>query len=138
MRPVSARPFAGISIIATGRTAFAAAADERPDLVLLGMGDDGHTASLFPGTDALEVTDRSYVANWVAGKDTWRLTATFPLLWSAREIVFVVTGKAKAAMLARIIDQQEPLPAQRVAAGNPNTTWFLDEAAASLLTTNPQ
>ena len=67
-------------------------------LILLGMGDDGHTASLFPGTDALDVTDRSYVANWVAAKDDWRLTATLPLLWSAQRTVFLVTGDAKAEL----------------------------------------
>lgn len=121
------------------RAAFAAADEQgRPGLVLLGMGDDGHTASLFPGTDALEVTDRSYVANWVGDKGTWRLTATLPLLWAAREVVFIVTGEAKAAMLARIIEGHEPFPAQRVAAGNTNTSWFLDEAAASQLRKTPR
>jgi 6-phosphogluconolactonase len=105
----------------------------RPGLVLLGMGDDGHTASLFPGTDALEVVDRDYAAVWVEGKATWRLTATLPLLWSARHIVFVVTGDHKADMIRRVVGDGEPLPAQRVAAGAESVTWMLDEAAAAHL-----
>lgn len=104
-----------------------------PDIVMLGIGDDGHTASLFPGTAALEIVDRPYVANRVEQKDTWRLTATLPLLWSAREIVFLVTGAAKASVLARIIEGEEPLPSQRVAAGARNAVWLVDAAAASRL-----
>ncbi len=120
------------------RAAFAAGdADGRPSLVLLGMGDDGHTASLFPGSAALDERQRYYVANWIDGKQTWRLTATFPLLWSARRLVFLVTGEAKAAVLARIFDDGEPFPAQRAAAGNPATTWHVDAAAASQLRATP-
>lgn len=106
----------------------------RPGLVLLGMGDDGHTASLFPGTAALEERRSTYVANWVADKDTWRLTATLPLLWSARRIFFIVTGEAKATMVRRIVEEREPFPAQQVAAGAEDVSWFLDDAAASRLT----
>jgi 6-phosphogluconolactonase len=111
--------------------------DGRPGLVLLGMGDDGHTASLFPGTTALEERERTYVANWVESKEAWRLTATFPLLWSARRIFFVVTGETKGDMLRRILEGGEPFPAQRVAAGAEDATWFLDAAAASRLTASP-
>ncbi|MGD2051456.1 MAG: 6-phosphogluconolactonase [Acidimicrobiia bacterium] len=105
-----------------------------PDLILLGLGDDGHTASLFPGTAALEERSRSYVANWVAAKDTWRLTATMPLLWSAAELVFVVAGEAKATKVAAVIEDEAPFPARQVAAGARAVTWLLDEAAASRLT----
>lgn len=105
-----------------------------PDLVLLGMGDDGHTASLFPGTKGLDVMDRDYAAVWVADKNTWRLTATFPLLWSSERIVFVVTGHAKAPVVRRILEKGEPLPAQRVAEGAADVTWVLDQAAAAQLT----
>ncbi|MEA3511666.1 MAG: 6-phosphogluconolactonase, partial [Actinomycetota bacterium] len=66
----------------------AAELDPDPDVVLLGMGDDGHTASLFPGTEALEVNRSGYVANWVPKFDTWRLTATVELLSSARHLLF--------------------------------------------------
>jgi len=103
----------------------------RPGLVLLGMGDDGHTASLFPGTDALELTRSGYVANWVPSKDTWRLTATMPLLWSAEHLVFVVTGTTKARVVASILDRGRDYPAQRVASGASRVTWLLDEAAAA-------
>ncbi len=109
-----------------------------PGLVLLGMGDDGHTASLFPGTDALELTRTGYVANWVPEHDTWRLTATMSLLWSAQHLVFVVTGESKATMLAKILERHRELPAQRVAAGATRVTWLLDEAAASELTSVPR
>ena len=111
-----------------------AAENGRPGLVLLGMGDDGHTASLFPGTAALDERSRSYVANWVEDKGVWRLTATLPLLWAAKQICFLVTGAAKAEMIRRILEDGEPLPAQQVAAGAAHVTWYLDEAAASRLT----
>jgi 6-phosphogluconolactonase len=109
-----------------------------PDLVLLGLGDDGHTASLFPGTAALEERSRSYVANWVEAKDMWRLTATMPLLWAAAELVFVVAGEGKAAKVAAVIDEEAPFPARQVAAGARAVTWLLDEAAASRLRTRPR
>ena len=104
---------------------------DRPDMVILGMGDDGHTASLFPGTDALHETDTSYVANFVPDKG-WRLTATVPLLHSARHLVFLVTGPAKARVLAAVL-AGETFPATLVAAGAENTTWLIDEAAAAHL-----
>lgn len=120
------------------RAAFAAGdPDGRPGTVLLGMGDDGHTASLFPGSKALDERQRYYVANWIDAKETWRLTATFSLLWSARRLLFLVTGEAKASMLARILEGGEPLPAQRAAAGNPAATWYVDAAAASQLRASP-
>lgn len=103
-----------------------------PGLVLLGMGDDGHTASLFPGTEALAVTDQSYVANWVEAKNDWRLTATLPLLWSAAHVVFLVTGAAKAAVLADVLAGAD-YPAGRVGRGATRTTWLLDDAAASAI-----
>lgn len=108
-----------------------------PDLVLLGIGDDGHTASLFPGTAALDEAQPGYVANWVAAKDTWRLTATYPLLWSARHVAFLVSGTGKAAVLADILGNGD-YPAARVARGAANVTWLVDEAAAGKLTTLPR
>ncbi len=107
--------------------------DARPDLVLLGIGDDGHTASLFPGSDALDEPERGYVATWVAAKDAWRLTATLPLLAAARKVMFLVTGSGKAPAIAAILRDAEPLPARRVAEAADDVTWFLDAAAASHL-----
>ena len=106
---------------------------DRPDLVLLGMGPDGHTASLFPGTDALEASGRGYVATWVDTLGTWRLTATAPLLHAARRLVFLVSGADKAGMLRSILVDEEPLPAGLVAAGAKDVTWLLDAAAAAEL-----
>ena len=106
-----------------------------PDLVLLGIGEDGHTASLFPETAALEVTDRWFVANWVSDKDAWRLTATLSLLHAARDIIFLASGGSKAAPLARILqgDDQPPLPARLVLEGAADVTWLIDRAAAAEL-----
>jgi 6-phosphogluconolactonase len=108
----------------------------RPDLVLLGMGDDGHTASLFPGTDAL-TAEGVYLATWVADKKTWRLTASMPLLRSARQVIFLIAGDSKADVLAEIIDRARPYPAQQVAAGADSVLWMVDEAAASRLRSVP-
>ncbi len=105
-----------------------------PEVVFLGMGADGHTASLFPGTAALDVDRFGYVANWVPAFESWRLTATSTLLRAARTIVFLVTGQTKAPALREILEGDAILPARIVADGAGETTWVLDEAAASLLT----
>ena len=102
----------------------------RRSIVMLGMGTDGHTASLFPGTTALEVSGRSYVANFVPQLDVWRLTATFELLGTAHIVIFLVTGEAKAAMVVRIAAGDD-VPAARVGAQE-RVVWLMDEAAASL------
>ena len=108
-----------------------------PDVVLLGIGDDGHTASLFPGTVALESVHLGYVANWVESKEAWRLTATLPLLWSANELVFIVTGEGKAEVLKEMLIDGIAHPAQRAAENAVAVTWFIDTAAAALLVPNP-
>jgi 6-phosphogluconolactonase len=104
-----------------------------PDIVLLGLGNDGHTASLFPGTSALADRTNRFVANWVAAKDAWRLTATLPLLWSAAEIIFIVSGPGKAQVVHEIIDDGVAYPAQQVATAARRVTWYLDEPAAAQL-----
>ncbi len=108
-----------------------------PDLVLLGIGEDGHTASLFPGTEALDVEDRWYVANWVPAKEAWRLTATLPLLRAARHVLFLVSGQRKATVLAKILedDDRPAPPARLVLEGGGDITWLVDRAAASELRT---
>ena len=98
-------------------------------VTLLGMGDDGHTASLFPGTRALSVDNMSYVANWVPVHDTWRLTASYRALAMSNIVMFVVTGEGKADAVSRITRGGD-LPAGRVEASE-QVIWLLDEAAAS-------
>ena len=98
------------------------------DLIWLGMGADGHTASLFPGTAALDERERLVVANWVPSLDAWRMTLTYPVLNAAREAMFVVNGADKADAVARIRSGSHDLPAARVRAGR--TLWLVDAAAA--------
>lgn len=105
-----------------------------PDLMLAGIGDDGHTLSLFPGSAALEITDLDYAAVWVESKQDWRLTATFPLAHRSERIMVLVSGESKAAALAEILSptQTPALPARRLMDGAAPVTWLVDAAAASL------
>ncbi|MFO7292211.1 MAG: 6-phosphogluconolactonase [Acidimicrobiia bacterium] len=111
--------------------------DGRADLILLGMGDDGHTASLFPGTAALDAPEsRWYVDNYVPKLDAHRLTATYRFLRAAHRILFLVTGEAKAPALRQVLepaDGEEVLPARGVLGGDAEVIWMVDEAAASQL-----
>jgi 6-phosphogluconolactonase len=100
----------------------------RFDLIWLGMGADGHTASLFPGTAALAERERLVVANWVPSLDAWRMTLTYPVLNAAREAMFVVNGADKADAVARVRSGIDVPPAGRVRAGR--TRWLVDAAAA--------
>ena len=98
----------------------------RHDLILLGLGDDGHTASLFPGTAALDETERKVVANFVAKVDAWRLTFTLPLINSARRICFLVNGHKRPELIERVLAGDAELPASRVTG---NVTWIIGEPA---------
>jgi 6-phosphogluconolactonase len=109
-------------------------ATPRFDWIFLGVGADGHTASLFPGTAALTETKRPVAANFVKDLDSWRLTLTFPTLDAARECVFLAQGSEKAEIVARVFAQDGDLPAARVSAGR--TIWMVDRAAASASTTS--
>lgn len=106
------------------------------DLVLLGIGTDGHTASLFPGSTALAEQNRLVLACQMPGSNAWRMTMTYPLLRAARQIVFFATGAGKAPILARIFSQ-EVVPAELPAAGlrdaDAQVTWILDADAARLV-----
>jgi 6-phosphogluconolactonase len=100
------------------------------DLIWLGMGVDGHTASLCPGDDALKIADRLVVATWPPGYDTPRLTLTYPVLNAAREVTFLVVGADKAETLAAVRAGAD-LPAARVHAER--VSWLVDLAAAGQL-----
>jgi 6-phosphogluconolactonase len=108
----------------------------RFDLILLGMGPDGHTASLFPDSAALAETSRLVVANWVAKFNTYRITFTFPVLNRAAEVMFMASGADKADMLHQVLEGANTplLPSQRVQPNDGTLLWMLDKAAASKLT----
>ena len=104
----------------------------RFDLILLGTGPDGHTASLFPGTAALNETQRLVVANWVPKFNTHRITFTFPVLNAAACVIFLASGPDKAAILHEILENRAAdLPSQRVQPTNGKLIWMVDEPAAS-------
>lgn len=105
-------------------------AGKRPDLILLGMGEDGHTASLFPGSLALDETSRLFVANNIPETGETRLTATYPLLWSARRLLVMATGEPKAPALAEAF-AGGPVPTARIGEGDAEVEWHVDRAAAS-------
>ncbi len=107
----------------------------RFDLILLGMGPDGHTASLFPDSPALDEQSRLMVANWVAKFNTYRITFTFPVLNRAAEVMFLASGADKAEMLRQVLEGKStpPLPSQRVQPSDGKLLWMLDEAAAAKL-----
>jgi len=97
------------------------------DLIWLGMGADGHTASLFPRSAALGERRRWVMGNWAPSIEAWRMTLTYPVLNAGREVMFVVTGAEKAAAVRAIRSGQSDLPAGRVRARR--TRWILDAAA---------
>lgn len=108
----------------------------RFDLVLLGMGEDGHTASLFPGTAATSEKAAWVVANWVEQLKEFRLTLTSPAINSAARIMFLVTGANKASRLAAVLNgpfQPDVLPAQLIKPDQGELIWMVDKAAAALL-----
>jgi 6-phosphogluconolactonase len=106
------------------------------DLIFLGLGEDGHTASLFPETAAIHETDRLVVAHYVPKLDATRLTFTPVLLNAAQRVIFLVSGAGKASILARVLeDREDPdhFPAQIVRPAAGSLEWFIDQPAASAL-----
>lgn len=108
----------------------------RFDLILLGMGDDGHTASLFPFSNALNETEKIAVSNRVEKLDTIRLTLTFPAINNAANVIFLIGGAAKAGALKEVLEgapQPEKFPSQNVEPTNGNVFWLVDAPAAQFL-----
>jgi 6-phosphogluconolactonase len=109
----------------------------RFDLVLLGMGSEGHTASLFPGTKALHEKKRIAVSNWVGKLLSDRVTLTAPAINKAACVIFMVTGADKAPALTAVLErvyEPEQLPAQLIRPANGTLLWLVDTAAGGLLT----
>jgi 6-phosphogluconolactonase len=105
------------------------------DLILLGMGDDGHTASLFPGTPALRETKHRAVANPVPRLNTTRLTMTAPFINRAREVLLTVTGANKASRLSEVLEgprDPERLPVQLIAPTSGKLSWLVDASVADM------
>jgi 6-phosphogluconolactonase len=108
----------------------------RFDLVALGMGEDGHTASLFPHTQAIHEMSRLVTANQMPRKDTWRITLTWPVINHASSVFFLIAGADKAAILKEVLTgprDPERLPSQLIWPASGILTLILDKAAAALL-----
>jgi 6-phosphogluconolactonase len=101
----------------------------RHDLILLGLGGDGHTASLFPDTGGLEETTRRVIANFVPKFDSWRLTFTFPLINHSRQICFLANATKNADLIERVLRGDPQLPASRVKATAGDVTWILGQSS---------
>ena len=112
-------------------------AGARIDLVLLGLGEDGHTASLFPGSAAVHERTRWVMAARAVAASMWRITLTPAVINAAAEVLFLVSGDAKAGILRRVIEgprRPQELPAQAIAPSNGRVRWCVDAAAAADLT----
>lgn len=106
------------------------------DLIMLGMGEDGHTASLFPKTHGLHTNQRLVIANYIPQKNTWRMSLTFECINKGRHVVIYVLGKSKAQMVKKVLlSQYDPdtLPVQRIGIPTRRSLWILDRDAASEL-----
>jgi 6-phosphogluconolactonase len=104
------------------------------DLVLLGVGTDGHTASLFPGSKALNVIDKLAEAEYYEKYETWRVTLTLPVINNAQNIFFLAEGNSKSEIIKEIFTNENlNLPAQMVKPVNGKLTWFIDKEAGKLL-----
>lgn len=105
------------------------------DLAFLGMGPDGHTASLFPGTDALQETKHRAVANFVPKFNAWRVTMSAPFINRARRVVFLVAGADKAERVSEVLEgprDTDRLPSQLIRPTDGQLTWILDAQAAGM------
>lgn len=108
----------------------------RLDLILLGLGGDGHTASIFPGSEVLQETTRLVAAPWVEKFNTHRITMTLPLVNNGASVVFLVSGAEKAEIVKEVLHGPKQYPAQYVQPANGELVWMLDKAAAALISGN--
>jgi len=120
------------------RRTFALKTGEFPrfDLILLGMGNEGHTLSLFPGTKALHEAQRVVTRNWIGKLYTERITLTAPAANAAANVIFMVTGSDKACALKAVLEgphEPEQLPAQMIQPADGSLAWLVDAAAGSML-----
>lgn len=109
------------------------------DLILLGLGEEGHTASLFPHSPALKETERLVVAPWVEKFSTYRITMTLPVLNNGHSVVFLVTGASKAEILREVTNTKpnpDLYPAQAISPTSGAVSWLVDKAAARLCSTS--
>ena len=122
---------------ATLRALLRTPAGARIDLVLLGLGEDGHTASLFPGSAAVHEQTRWVMTARASAASVWRITLTPAVINAAAEVLFLVSGGAKAGILRRVLEgphRPQELPAQAIAPSNGRVRWCVDTAAAADLT----
>lgn len=103
------------------------------DLILLGLGSDGHTASIFPGSEVLHETKRLVAAPWVEKLKTYRITMTLPLLNNGASVLFLVSGSDKAGIVKEVLEGPNQYPAQAVKPTNGELLWLLDQEAAKAL-----
>jgi len=101
------------------------------DLILLGLGADGHTASIFPGSEVLHETKRLVAAPWVEKLKTYRITMTLPLLNNGASVVFLVSGSEKAEIVKNVFEGRDRYPAQAIKPTDGELLWLLDKAAAT-------
>lgn len=107
----------------------------RLDLIFLGLGTDGHTASIFPGSEVLHETRRLVAAPYVEKFESYRITMTLPLLNNAATVVFLVSGAEKAEIVRSVLESENKYPAQAIKPTRGELIWMLDQPAAARLTT---